>query len=162
MEIFMVEMIYDFKTHSLYNDAQSFTAPKFSFVIDTLEMFFELETGRLVAIQGFFPIINARVRDIALPRWEYGEYMLKNVDLSEFEPGMAYSLTKTMPKTRKYFGKTAIGRDKLKYDKEKGVICIGCEAQTGDTGIKVNDNILCCFDENSTLKCVYLIPTRFV
>ncbi len=55
----MDNMIYDFKTHSLYYENQNISVPNFSLSIDTLEIVFELQTWKLLGIQGFFPIINA-------------------------------------------------------------------------------------------------------
>lgn len=49
----MREMIYDFTTHSLYYENESIDVPNFSLAIDTLEMIFELQTGKLLSIQGF-------------------------------------------------------------------------------------------------------------
>ena len=48
------ELIYDFKTHGLYYETQNTNNPSFSLAIGTLEMVFELQTGKLVRIEGFF------------------------------------------------------------------------------------------------------------
>lgn len=90
-------MIYDLKTHSLYSGDQNIAAPKFSLTIDTLELFFDLATGKLLAIQGYFPLIKATVGNICVPKWPDREYVLKNIDLSMFEPGNAYYLTQKIP-----------------------------------------------------------------
>ena len=50
----------------------------------------------------------------------------------------------------------------IKYDKEKGIIQIGSEMQNGEVGMKISDNILCGLDSNLDLKCIYVIPTKFV
>lgn len=43
----MDNMIYDFKTHSLYYDNKNTNTTNFSLAIDTLELVFELQTGRI-------------------------------------------------------------------------------------------------------------------
>lgn len=48
----MKDMIYNFATHSLYYENQGIDAAKFSLAIDTLEMIFELKTGKLLCVQG--------------------------------------------------------------------------------------------------------------
>ena len=62
-----------------------------------------------------------------------------------------------MPQTQKYFEKISI-----KYDRGKGIIQIGEDVKEQDTAIEVNDNILCGLDHNLDLKCVYIIPTKFI
>lgn len=153
----MSRMIYDFKTHSLHNGAQNIVVPKFSLTINTLELFFELKTGKLMAIQGYFPLIKAVVGNIDIPEWTNGEYVLKHIDLAMFEHSAVYDLTQKIPRTRKYFDNAP-----LKYDEAKGVIQLGRELCKEEFGIKINDNILCGLDKNSDLKCIYIIPTQFI
>jgi len=150
-------MIYDFTTHSLYYENQDINVPSFSLTIDTLEMVFELQTGKLLCIQGFFPLIQAFKSDIHLPVYDKTDYLLHNFDLSMCNQNGVYDLTKKIPQTQKYFDKMSI-----KYDRVKGIIQIGKEMKEQGTTIKVNDNILCGLDQNLDLKCVYIIPTRFI
>ncbi len=152
----MDNMIYDFKTHSLHYENLNYSVPTFSLSIDTLEMVFELQTGKLVRVQGFFPIINAVTCSISLPECDEKEFVLKNVDLSVYNQYEVYDMIQNIPQIRKYFEKIQI-----KYDKEKGIIQVGSEIQKGEVGVKINDNILCGFDNNSDLKCLYLMPTKF-
>ena len=153
----MKEMIYDFTTHSLYYDNQDIDVPNFSLTLDTLEMVFELKTGKLLCIQGFFPLIQASKSNIHLPIRYKDDYLLHNFDLSMCKQNGIYDLTKKIPQTQKYFKKMSV-----KYDKEKGIIQIGEEMKEQETTIEVNDNILCGLDQNLDLKCVYIIPTRFM
>ena len=153
----MNNMIYDFKTHSLYYDAPNTNIPNFSLTIDTLELVFELQTGRLVRIQGFFPIIKAITCSINLPAWDEKDYVLQNTDLSIYRQNEVYDMIQKIPQIKKYFEKMQI-----KYDKEKGIIQIGSEMQNGEVGMKISDNILCGLDSNLDLKCIYVIPTKFV
>lgn len=152
----MREMIYDFTTHSLYCENQDIDVPNFSLTIDTLEMVFELQTGKLLCIQGFFPIIQATKSNIHLPTYDKKDYLL-HIDLSMCNENEVYDLTKKIPQTQKYFEKKFI-----KYDREKGIIQIGHEMKKQETAIEVNNNILCGLDQNLDLKCVYIIPTRFI
>lgn len=153
----MREMVYDFATHSLYYENQSIDVAMFSLTIDTLEMFFELQTGKLLYIQGFFPLIRAVKSNISLPPCVKGDYLLHNFDLSTCNQNEIYYLTKKIPQTRKYFENTSI-----KYDRKKGIIQVGEEMGEKETTIKVSDQILCGLDRNSDLKCIYIIPTRFI
>lgn len=150
-------MIYDFKIHSLYYENPSISVPVFSLLIDTLEMVFELHTGKLVRIQGFFPIVKAITCSISLPMCDKKEYVLKKSDLSSYEQNKVYDMLQRMPQIEKYFEKMQI-----KYDKEKGIIQVGSEMQKGEVGIKINNNILCGFDSNLYLKSLYIIPTKFI
>lgn len=152
----MKEMIYDFATHSLYYENKDADVPNFSLTIDTLELVFELQTGKLLCAQGFFPLIQAFKSDIHLPECNKGDYLLHNFDLSMCKPNEVYDLIKKIPKTQKYFEKVPI-----KYDRKKGIILIGEEMNEKETIIEVNDNIMCGLDQNLDLKCVYIIPTRF-
>lgn len=153
----MREMIYDFTTHSLYYENQGIDVPNFSLSIDTLEMVFELQTGKLLCIQGFFPLMHASKSNIHLPTYDKKDYLLHNFDLSTCNQNEVYDLTKKIPQTQKYFENKFI-----KYDREKGIIQIGHEIKKQETVIEVNNNILCGLDQNLDLKCVYIIPTRFI
>lgn len=153
----MREMIYDFTTHSLYYTNKEISVFIFSLDIDTLEMVFELQTGKLIGIQGFFPLIQASKSNICLPIYQTGDYLLQKFDLSSCNPNEVYDLTKKIPQTQKYFGKISI-----KCDKEKGIIQIGETLSEQETATKVNDNILCGLDQNLFFKCVYIMPTQFI
>ena len=147
-------MIYDFAIHTLYYENQDITVPVFSLAIDTLELVFEIQTGKLLCIQGFFPLVHASEEDIRLPVCKKGDYILHNFDLSACKQNAVYDLIKKIPQTQKYFEKPV-----LKYDKERGIIQIGKESETV---IAVNDNIFCGLDQNADLKCIYILPARFI
>lgn len=153
----MREMIYDFTTHSFYYANKDINVPNFSLAIDTLEMVFELQTGKLIGIQGFFPLIQASKSTICLPVFQNGDYILDKFYLSTCNSNEVYDLIKKIPQTKKYFEKISI-----KFDKEKGIIQIGETVKEHEPTIKVNDNIMCSLDQNLDLKCVYIIPTRFI
>ena len=153
----MQEMIYDFATHSLYYENQRIDVPGFSLVIDTLEMVFELRTGKLIYVQGFLPLIRASKSNIDLPICTKGDYLLQNFDLSMCNQNAVYDLIKKVPKVEKYFEGMP-----MKYDSEKGIIQVGEEMEALETTIEVNDNILCGLDQQLNLKCIYIIPTRFI
>lgn len=153
----MKEMIYDFTTHSLYYENQDINLPNFSLTIDTLEMVFELQTGKLICVQGFFPLIHAYKDNINLPVRKKDDYLLHNIDLSMCKQNEIYDLIKKIPQTQMYFEKVSV-----KFDREQGIIQIGKEMEEKDIAIEVNDNILCGLDQNLDLKCLYIIPTRFI
>ena len=109
----MREMIYDFTTHSLYYENQGVEIPNFSLTIDTLEMVFELQTGKLLCIQGFFPLIKAVKSNVHLPVCDKADYLLRNFDLSTCNQNEVYDLTKKMPQTQKYFEKISIKNSQI-------------------------------------------------
>ena len=150
-------MIYDFKTHSLIYRNPDIDILHFSLAIDTLELIFELKTGKLLGIQGFFPLIKANVCNIDFPHYKLGDYFLQNIDLSIFKKDEVYDLIQKIPQTKKYFEEISV-----KYDKVKQIIQIGEDSKEGENLIKVNDNIVCGLDKNSDLRCVYIIPEEFI
>ena len=77
----MKEMIYDFAIHTLYYENQDIRVPNFSLAIDTLELVFEIQTGKLLCIQGFFPLVQASEGNVNLPECKKGDYLLHNFDL---------------------------------------------------------------------------------
>ena len=153
----MQEMIYNFATHNLYYKDHDIDVPNFSLTIDTLEMPFDLHTGKLLCVQGFLPLIQALKSNINLPMCVKDDYLLQNFDLSTCKQNEVYDLIKKLPQTRKYFEKGSI-----KSDREKGIILIGDEMKKKENTIEVNNNILCGLDKNLDLKCIYIIPTRFI
>lgn len=153
----MKEMIYDFSMHSLYYESQNMEIHSFSLAIDTLELVFEIQTGKLLYVQGFFPLIQATKNNINLPVCKKNDYFLHNFDLSTCEKNKVYDLTKKIPNTCRYFE-----RIPTRYDEKRGIIQIGEEMKKNEMTIKVNDNILCGLDNNSDLKCIYILPTRFI
>lgn len=153
----MKEMIYDFAIHTLYYENQDIRVPNFSLAIDTLELVFEIQTGKLLCIQGFFPLVQASEGNVNLPVCKKGDYLLHNFDLSTCKQNEVYDLIKKVPQTQKYFAKVPV-----KYDKERGIIQIGKEIKGNETVIEVNDNIFCGLDQNSDLECIYIVPTRFI
>ena len=153
----MNHMIYDFKTHSLGYRNPDIEVFHFSLAIDTLELIFELQTGKMLGIQGFFPLIKANLCDIDFPDCKREDYILQNIDLSVFKKNEVYDLIYKIPQTKKYFEEMSV-----KYDKVKQIIQIGENVREGENLLKVNNNIVCGLDERLDLKCVYIIPEEFV
>ena len=151
----MSEMIYDFAIHSLYYDKTDMIVHNFSLMIDTLELVFHLQTGKLVGIQGFFPLVSANECNIELPDWKEGSFTLQNCELSKCKHNEIYDLAQVIPRAQKYFEKR-----KVKYDKREGIIQLGEELQKGESVIKISSNIFCGFDSNSVLKCLYIVPMK--
>lgn len=150
------KMIYEYKIHGLYYEKR-LEAPNFSLMIDTLEIFCELTSGTVIGIGGYFPLSKAVKCGISLPNWKTREYRF-NVDfIGLYESGMAYDILEIIPKSKEYFNSNSI-----KFDKEKGVIFIGCELSEQEKGIRIDDNILLGFDIKGVLKCVYIIPDYFI
>ncbi len=157
VKLYMNEMIYDFKTHSLTYRVPGIDVLHFSLAIDTLELIFELYTGKLLGVQGFFPLIKADVCNIDFPQCKLGDYRLNNIDLSIFKKDEVYDLIEKIPQTKKYFEKMSV-----KYDKSNRIIQIGENLSEGENLIKVNNNIVCGLDKNLDLRCVYIMPEDFI
>lgn len=151
----MANMIYEFKTHSIYYDS-NYLYNTFSLTIDTLELFFELVTGKFIGIQGFFPLIQAKKCKLNLPQVERcKEYYLE--DVSGYKLGIAYDLIVKIPQTRMYFENLVI-----KFDKEKGIIQVGSNPKHDDVIYKINENIILIFDFQNILKCIFIMPSFFL
>lgn len=152
----MYKMIYEFKTHSIYYDSNDMMCNTFSLTIDTLEMLFELKTGKFIGIQGYFPLLRAQKCKLTLPQIKnYNDYYLDNV--SGYRLGFTYDLTVEIPQTRTYFAKMNI-----KFDREKGIIQVGTNLGNNDKILKIDENIVLIFDHQNILKCIFIVPTVFL
>ncbi len=151
----MINMIYDFKTHSIYYESNYFMYNTFSLTIDTLELMFEMVTGKFIGIQGFFPLIQAEKCKLKIPPVEKcKDYYLE--DVTGFKLGLTYDLSDEIPKARTYFEKLVI-----RYDKEKGIIQVGSNLKDDDIIYKINENIMLIFDSQNILKCIFIKPSSF-
>lgn len=151
------QMIYEFKTHGLYYERNTITTPNFSLAINALEIICELNTGKVLGAQGFFPIVNALLSNIKLPKLESRDYFITNPERTNYKQGSVYDLINKIPETKKYFDPLLI-----RFDKEKGIIQIGVELSNDEMGIKANRNIICGYDSNLILKSLYIMPDRFI
>lgn len=151
------KLVYEYGTHSLYYEDGDIYSQYFSLALDTLEMLYKLENGRLIGIQGFFPLVNAVLCNIELPTCERGDYYLSKIDFSQFKQGEAYDFIKKSHPEFEYFKPLII-----RFDKEKGIIQIGETLAKSETGIKVSDNVILGCDNSENIKAIYIIPSKFI
>ena len=50
----------------------------------------------------------------------------------------------------------------IKFDNEKGIILIGQNLNESELGIRINKNVICGVDQKDILRCLYIIPDRFI
>lgn len=150
-------MVYEFKTHSLYYESKQIFVPNFSFTIDTLEIICELKSGKLLGVQGFFPLLKASIEIIELPNTKKCSYYIPGVHRLNCKKNSIYDLMKKVPETEKYFKPLFI-----RFDKNKGIIHIGVKLSKKEIGIKIDNNIICGCDMNLNIKSLYIIPNQFI
>lgn len=150
-------MIYEYKTHSLYYKTEEILTPNFSLSIDTLELIYGISNGKLLGIQGFFPIVKAVQCDIIIPRWERKDYFIHNYESLGCKQNRIYDLDKKVPNSARYFKPLDI-----RFDKNRGIIQIGKELLIEELVFKVDENITCGCDTDLNLKTIYIIPNIFI
>lgn len=153
----MDKMIYDFKTHSLSYEDREIKKPIFSLMIDTLEIECMLETGEIIGVQGFLPLIKAEKKAITIGPFHEQSIRIGSVKEQEYKENMAYDLLEKEDEIKQYFGKLQI-----EYDEKAGIIQLGSELEKEDKTIKITHNIYGGLNMNSKLKCLYLLPDTFL
>lgn len=149
----MEKIIYDVKTHSLQYIGYKSNIPNFWLTIGTLELAFEVKTGKFLFAQGFFPLIKALRTNVDFFSSEKKDYFLNNLDLSKFRQNEVYDLMHKFPETKKYFD-----FKKVKYDKKRSAIQVGEKIKKGDKLLEISNSLFCGIDENSVLKCIIMFP----
>lgn len=149
------EMIYQYKTHSI-NVETFFNVETFSLEIDFLEIIVDYNSRELLYVGGYFPLIKVQKSMIQLPVSKENSFYLKNIN-SAVEKFSIYSLTNKIPECGMYFGDHSIT-----FDKKRGIILLGCTEKQDTEFAKINKNIIVGYDANSVLKCIYIMPDRFI
>lgn len=140
-------MKYDFSNHSLYNEEFYYLESVFSLYIDTLEMIFDYSSGKLIGVQGFFPLLKATRIEIDFPIFIDGMYRVPRYDELEIAEYMAYDFDVICKESAKYFSPLTIS-----YDSMKGLIIIGSINISEDVAIRIRSDTFCFFDDNNNLK----------
>lgn len=148
-------MTYQYKTHSI-NVETFFDVETFSLEIGFLEIVVDYNSRELLYVGGYFPLVKAQKLMIQLPVSKEASFYLKNIN-SVVEKFSIYSLTNKIPECGMYFDDYSII-----FDKVKGVILLGCAEKQDTDFVKINKNIIVGYDANSVLKCIYIMPDRFI
>lgn len=149
-------MIYEYKTHSLYYEHEVGRGSVVSLMLDTLELVYDFNSGKLLSVTGFLPLIHAAKVNISLGISTAGNIYLKNINDHAYQENFVYDMLDTIMSSKKYFSTL-----NLRYDMLHGIIQIGTNLNNSDQLIKINDNIVCGIDVKEDLKSVYLIPSEF-
>lgn len=148
-------MIYNFSNHSFSYEAKN--EQTFSLVLDTLELEYNLETGKLIDINGYLPLVSAQNIDISIPPVKSDIIQFEFSEADEVEDGDAFDIFDEIPEMTKYFIPKQIV-----YDRNKGLIKIGAALTNQEKIMKINNNILCGLTKDRIIKCIYLIPDKFI
>ena len=150
-------LIYDFETHSLYYENFQKFEHVFYLELDTLEIKCLTDSGEITGIQGFLPLVNSVREKIEIKSYRKGSVCIGNVQKYKYKENMTYDLFEEEPMLRLYLKNKLI-----KYDDNQGIICIGSKLRMEDEIIKINKNRLCGIDRLYNLKCMYIIPDKFL
>ena len=145
-------MIYNFNTHSL--DYTAKVIPTFSLALNTIELEYILQSGKLVDVTGFLPLIKSEKTKINIGKYSSSSFFFED---SLAEANDVFDIFDKIPEIKKYFIPQTI-----KFDEDKGIIQVGTDLELEDKILKVNDSIFYGVDLDGFLKCLYLIPEKFI
>ncbi len=149
-------MIYNNSTHSIENYPRV-TLPTFSITIGTMEIVMEYMSGKIVYIQGFLPLVKAQRIEIELPLAQTGDFFFRDIDMTTIRKFGVYELSELLPASETYFSESGV-----LFDQERGIIRIGGELTADDRLVRINDNIIVGIDNRLAMKCLYIMPDRFM
>lgn len=150
-------MIYEFASHSLYYEDEKRAAGVFSLLLDTLELEYDLEKGKLIGAKGYLPLVNAKSTSISLNGYKNGDIYLKNIKENCYQENATYDILDKIPEIRAYFEPLNI-----MYDDDNGIIQLGTDLVSDDELVKVDNNIICGIDSQANMKSIFLIPSKIV
>lgn len=148
-------LIYDFNVHSLYyEDIYHIDIERelLLTISDTIELFFDYDSGKLIYIGGFLPLIKAIRKEINLSNFIEGEYSINKTNI-QYLQGVGYDYFDFFKKSERYFIEKNLPI--VYYDERNKKILIGTQSND-DKCIKIDKNIFCGFDEDNNLKYLLL------
>jgi hypothetical protein len=149
-------LIYQFSTHSLQS-SKSYETETFSWVIaSTLEIIVDYMSGRMLTVEGFYPIIQAKKRIIRFPRNVKLDYFFDQRILVGLEKNMVYSLENRFPEYKSIFT-----IDNLYYDEKHGIIMNGIDDEDLNY-YRVSSNVCVAANKEGKLRCLYIKPDQFI
>ena len=146
-------LIYKFNEHGLYYEIKDYSNKEIMFALCTVTLNFDYDTGELLSVTGFLPLVNAICHNIKIPAFNLGKYSISMTNI-EYLQGVAYDYSNHFEESGHYLMKDRLTR--VSYDKENKIILIGIQSPN-DNSIKINKNIICGFDENENLKYLMLL-----
>ena len=149
-------LIYDFKTHSLYYECFQEIEHVFFLAIDTLEIKCLISSGKIIGVQGFLPLINSIKEKMEIKTYENGTLCIGNVSKYNYAENMLYNIFDKEPSSEQYFANKPI-----RYD-NRGIVFLGTFPENDERIIKINKNIFCGVDKLYNLKCIYILPDKFL
>ena len=160
MEINMeYDLIYDFNEHGLYYDGidHIFIEKEFILTIDdTIELFVDYNTKKMIYIGGFLPLVRAIKKEIKIYSYIEDDYCIQIADVQYFQ-GVGYDFFHFFEDSREYFFKDELLI--LYYEELNSRILLGRQ-EKNDQCIKINKNIYCGFDIYNNLKFLILSVDR--
>lgn len=150
---------YNFNEYGLYFDDDSFAYQKaYTFVIERLQLDFDYLTGALLYVYGFLLLIKAKRREIPLPQYEEGKFIIPVCDF-EWQQGAADVYLNYFPESTNYFIKDDLLN--VLYDEKNKRILVGTMGNH-DRCIKIDKNLYCGFDKNNHLKYLLLCLDKII
>ena len=149
-------MTYNTNTHSIDIYPREIQ-PTFSITIETMEIVIDYNSVKMVYIQGFLPLVKAQRVAIDLPLAEAGDYFFSDIDMTSIRKFGVYELSELLPASESYFSEY-----RVLFDQKRGIIQTGAELTSDDRLIKINDNIIIGMDARLAIKCIYMMPDRFL
>lgn len=148
------ELVYDFSQHSIYyeNIYHIYIEREILLTIgDTIEMSFDYDTGKLISIGGFLPLINAIKKEIQISNFIDGDYIIDTKSIPYLK-GVGYDYFDYFKKSECYFIQNNLPI--VYYDEKNKRILIGAK-NGSEKCIRINRNIYCGFDKEDHL--MYLL-----
>lgn len=155
------DLIYDFNEHGLYYDVicHVFIEREITLTIsDTIQLSFDYDTGNLVCVAGFLPLIKAIKKKIEVYDFIIDNYYIEFSDI-QYLQGVGYNLFDFFEESKDYFIKDEMLI--LHYDEINKRILLGTQEET-DKYIKINKNIYCGFDKVDNLKSLLITVDKIV
>jgi|GEM_PF-2241554 len=168
----MNELIYKFDEHGLYysDKSQLIWVKKVLFVINAVEINCSASDGEVLSINGFLPLVRARMERIDIPNYSDKQYRIKfPIDPEEYVQGIGYDYFNYFPESEKYFvtDVTMNGMvyekvlTKLSYDEENKVILLGT-MNGNEKAVRINKNYIFGFDDENNLKYIYIQVDKII
>lgn len=148
-------LIYDFNEHGLYYEKIHHVYIEKEILLtisDTIELSFDYDSGNLISVGGFLPLVKAIKKEIKLSNYIEGEYSINTKNI-QYLQGVGYDYFDFFKKSERYFIEKNLPI--VYYDEKNKRILIGTQ-DSSDKCIKVDKNIYCGFEENNNLKYLLL------
>lgn len=148
-------LIYDRSCYSLYQELKR-TIDVFSLAIGTLEIVIDYNSGELLYVEGFFPLIKAKHQFILIPKYKESKFFFRINTRKKITKSMVYDYFCMFPNGGKFFN---LGN--LVYDELNGTIKYGID-NPNNNSFMLNKNLVVSANNKNELTCLYIFPDKFV